>query len=164
MREKASWDAQQSILNQAKQARDQTALDAQGQTMQRISEYRAEQQKKLAGIIPELAKPEGAQKFDTELRANLKEYGFTPDEVTQWMAGPWDHRQVLIARDAAKWRALNAKKPEVANKLKTVPKVLKPGASTTSADRQNAGLTQLRAKLKKTGDLKTAGKLFERFA
>ena len=164
LREKAADDRQRALLAQAQTARDQAAVQAQAQSAQKIMEYRAEQQKKLAAVFPELAKPEGAQKFDAELRASLTEYGFSEDEVKQWMAGPWDHRQVLLARDAMKYRALKKANPEVTAKLKSKPKVLKPGASTAAGDRQNAGVNQLRARLKKTGDIKTAGKLFERFA
>ena len=164
LREQAEDRRQRNLLAQAQTVRDQAAAQAQAQSAQKIMEYRAEQQKKLAAVYPELAKPEGARKFDAELRANLTEYGFSEDEVTQWMAGPWDHREVLMARDAMKWRTLKKAEPKVTAKLKSVPKVLKPGSSTAASDRQNAGVNQLRARLKKTGDLKTAGKLFERFA
>ncbi len=50
-------------------------------------------------------------------------YGLTEQEIR----ASTDHRLILIARDAMRWQKLQKSKPAIVNKVKTAPKLLKPG-------------------------------------
>ena len=94
-------------------------------TMQR--EYQA-----LVSAMPQLADPEAAAKFDTDLRTGLKS-GYGLDDAT--INSVADHRFYLLAADALKYRESEAAKAKATATLPTrkvtpVPtvKAVKPGA------------------------------------
>lgn len=103
----------QRVQAQIAQQNEQLSKDAQ----------QAEQQKlytKLQTSKSELAKAG----ITTEAVAKIyesagKAYGYEPAEL----AGNLDHRLVLLLKDAAAYRAIQAKKPEVQNKVREAPKM-----------------------------------------
>ena len=74
-----------------------------------------------------------------------------------------DHRALLVAYDAARFRESQKALKASAKSLGTKPKVAKPGASTTPAQANDEQTKQLRQQLKKTGKIDDAARLFERF-
>lgn len=74
--------------------------------------------------------------------------GYTPEELQS----VFDPRFVHMAWEAAQYRKLQSAKPQVANKVKNVGPVIKPGSSDAKQSTQNSRVNDLRSKLKKTGD------------
>jgi len=91
--------------------------------------------------------------------AYMAERGFSEQEVGSLM----DHRALLVAYDAARFRESQKALKASAKQLGQKPKVAKPGASTTPAQANDEATKALRQQLKKTGRLDDAAKLFERF-
>tara|TARA_R110000868_G_scaffold19561_7_gene84224 strand:- start:1214 stop:2212 length:999 start_codon:yes stop_codon:yes gene_type:complete len=82
------------------------------------------------------------------------DYGYKPDEVGSWV----DPRAFKVLHDAYQFRQLKAEKPLVGNKVVNVPKVLKPGATTTaSASQRNTEAAM--GKLQKSGRIEDAAAL-----
>jgi hypothetical protein len=106
---------------------------------------------KLTHAIPEWADEKIAKKEKAEIREYLKSLGFSDQETGQ----VYDHRQVLILRDALKARQLQQSKPEVMKKVKAAPKLVKPGVKPSKDDVDAKQLRDLRHK-HKAGD-KQAG-------
>ena len=91
--------------------------------------------------------------------AYMAERGFSEQEVGSLM----DHRALLVAYDAARFRESQKALKASAKQLGQKPKVAKPGASTTPAQANDEQTKALRQQLKKSGRLDDAAKLFERF-
>ena len=91
--------------------------------------------------------------------AYMAERGFSEQEVGSLM----DHRALLVAYDAARFRESQKALKASAKQLGQKPKVAKPGASTTPAQANDEATKALRQQLKKSGRLDDAAKLFERF-
>lgn len=118
-----------------------------------------ENYQRLIEAIPTWLDPATAQKEQTELQAALvNEFKFTPEEVGMLA----DHRVVLMARDAAAYRALKAKTADVKAKVAKAPQLAKPGAPKAG---NAAALQTYQAvqRAKQTGSIKDAAKAFERF-
>lgn len=151
----AEWSAKQQEFQQRNQQIQQAFAQIQGersqlqtQQQERFKEVLAEEGKKLMQAIPEWADESVAQKERNELRTYLKSnYNFSDDEVNQIA----DHRHVLLIRDAMKYRALQAKKPEIEKKVKKAPKLVKPGQSKDAREREQNSLKKLKQTVKKSG-------------
>ena len=89
----------------------------------------------------------------------MAERGFSEQELSSLM----DHRALLVAYDAARFRESQKALKASAKNLGKKPAVAKPGASTTPAQANDEQTKKLREQLKKTGKLDDAAKLFERF-
>lgn len=92
--------------------------------------------------------------------AYMAERGFSEQEVGSLM----DHRALLVAYDAARFRESQKALKASAKQLGQKPQVAKPGASVTKAQASDEQAKALRQQLKKTGRLEDAAKLFERFS
>ena len=91
--------------------------------------------------------------------AYMAERGFSEQEVGSLM----DHRALLVAYDAARFRESQRALKASAKQLGQKPKVAKPGASVGKAEANDEQTKALRQQLKKSGRLEDAAKLFERF-
>lgn len=115
--------------------------------------YRSEQTKLLDSKIPEWSDKGKREKDVAELASILTEaYGITEQELRSCV----DHRQILLARDAASWRKLQKAKPAVLNKVKTAPKLLKPGTSQSQASKDGFVAQKERDRLRSTGKVSDA--------
>lgn len=92
--------------------------------------------------------------------AYMAERGFSEQEVGSLM----DHRALLVAYDAARFRESQKALKASAKQLGQKPQVAKPGASVSKAQAGDEQAKALRQQLKKTGRLEDAAKLFERFS
>ena len=90
----------------------------------------------------------------------MAERGFSEQEVGSLM----DHRALLVAYDAARFRESQKALKASAKQLGQKPKVAKPGAGATPAEVSDEQTKALRQQLKKSGRLEDAAKLFERFS
>jgi len=144
------YNAIQGLKHQALQNWQKQQAELQEKSKQEHSKVLQEEQQRLIEKIPDFADPIKAKALTKEIGDYLKDHGFRDEEL----ANIWDHRQILVIRDAMKYRALQSKKPEVTSKVKEVPKLLKPGAKPP-ADAK-AGLREKIARLKKTGRVEDA--------
>ena len=87
---------------------------------------------------------------------DLKARGFSDTEIE----GVSDHRVLLMARDAMRWRE-SASKTDAAKKkiVKIAKKTIRPGAKQTKDEQRTEALQPIRQRLKKTGDWKDAAEL-----
>lgn len=93
---------------------------------------------------------------DSAMRKQVETLGFSENELKGRFADP---RFLQLVHKAAKWDALQATKGKSLEAVKSAPPVLKPGASKPGAA-QAQNYQDARAKLRKTGDVRDAAKLF----
>lgn len=104
----------------------------------------AEEHQKLLESVPDW-KDQTKAKADLEaMVAHAKSYGFTDAELSQ----VYDHRTVLLLRDAMRYRDLMAKKPDAERKVQKV-KAATPGGLKTPE--KNADYKRALEQLGKTG-------------
>lgn len=118
-----------------------------------------ENHQRLVEAIPSWLDATTANKEVAELqRALVDDFRFTPEEVGKLS----DYRIVLMARDAAKYRALQAKAKDVKATVEKAPKLTKPGTPKVgNAEALKTYQTVQRAK--QTGNIKDVAAAFERF-
>ena len=118
---KAALEERQALLAHVQGESDRVKQEATAERLSREYEL-------LTKAMPQLADPEGAAKFDGELRKYLKAGGlkFTDAEIS----GIVDHRYYLLAEKARKFDALQAARASLPAK-KTAPettvKTVRPG-------------------------------------
>lgn len=152
------WQAKQTALASARAQQDAVNRQIEGERQEKFKTWVAEQEKILQAEIPEWGKDiEAGKKEIEQIRSHLISRGI-PEKDAQAMA---DANLILIARDAMLYRQAKAK-AAAAEKAPVAPKPLKSGPpqTQTSEDERAAALQQ---QLRKTGDVRVAAKLFERF-
>ncbi len=126
----------------------------QAQQQADYQSYLAEQGKLLDSKFPEWSDKGKREKDVTEMVATLSEaYGITEQELRACV----DHRQILMARDAMRWQKLQKSKPATLQKVRSAPKLIRPGAQqsrTANADEQSQ---KARLNLRRTGRPQDAG-------
>ena len=123
---------------------------------QEFSKYLEEQQKKLSVKVPEMNHPEKGSEFKKQMRNYLSSVGFNNQEIDS----VYDHRYVLLVRDAMNYRNLQKAKPEIKKKAVNAPKVVRGGVSKSKGQQQAEVRRQQLSKLRKTGKVADAAKLF----
>ena len=122
---KAQVDRKREALAQGQQALALEAQQMQQQYEANMVEYRNQQLEALKAADTMFADAEKGQAFVKELESFMRDSGFSDQEIQQFGAA-FDHRTVLMMRDAMRYRALEKGKGEV-KKLKKLPQVTKPG-------------------------------------
>ena len=107
----------------------------------------------LQKVIPNFQADETRQR----IASTAKVLGYTDEEV----ASLNDPRLVVALHKAAQWDRLQANKPQATNKAGKAPPVTRPGSNTTANNAAVAKQNALRARLKKSGDLKDVAALLE---
>lgn len=149
----ASFQQRQAQINHVANLLGQEHSAAQQQAAQQQQAYLSEQQKLMETKLPEWNDASRRDKELAELIPTVKDaYGITEEEVR----GVTDHRELLILRDAWQWQKLQKAKPAIVNKVKTAPKLLKPGTSQSKAAQTNLQLQQDRTRLKGSGKVRDA--------
>ena len=123
---------------------------------QEFSKYLEEQQKKLSVKVPEMNHPEKGSEFKKQMRNYLSSVGFNNQEIDS----VYDHRYVLLVKDAMNYRNLQKAKPEIKKKAVNAPKVVRGGVSKSKGQQQAEVRRQQLSKLRKTGKVADAAKLF----
>jgi hypothetical protein len=166
---RATNPAEYSIKRQEFQER-QTALNqyltqVQQSHVQQQAQAQWGQQAKLAGERqaalakrPEWANMETFRKDYESIASGLRQAGFSEQEINSIA----DHRVLLAADAAARYWALQQKKPEVTQRVKLAPKLVKPG--TRKADPKGDGYEQAKARLRKTHSDDDAAAAFTHYA
>jgi hypothetical protein len=133
----------------------QQAAYAQQQQQEQVKEILRQESERLAEALPEFRDPAKAKAVRGELRNFLQTMGYTDTEI----ATVFDHRQVMIIRDAMEYRKLKEKGVEVKNKVATAPKLSKPGSQESKAG--NEAFRDKLAKLRKSGRVEDAAELIK---
>lgn len=131
-----------------------------GRTDAQMQEHLSGERDKLLSVMPEFNDPEVAQKSLGAMQEFLVDtnnpYHFTPEEV----AGVTDHRLIMMAIDAQKYRDSLKKRDVATKKVKKLPKLVKTGAKTQSkAAAKKAAIDQKRVRLKRSGSTNDAAAL-----
>jgi hypothetical protein len=137
-------EARDAKLNQLQQKQAQFEKgQADAAQSLRIAEENA-----LLAKLPEWRNSEKAASEKQAIIRNLTSYGYQPAEIAQLM----DHRTVLLARDAMKWRELQANKANTVKQVRDAPPVVKPGAATAQTDpNSKAGFQKFTQEFRKQG-------------
>ena len=153
---------QQHLFNQrqaayAQNQREQSALleKAKAEQAKEHSSYIQRQQQDLLAKLPEWKDEAKAKAESDSIKIYLKEQGYGDDDVKNIT----DHRAVLIARDAMRYRALVAKAQAAEKKVANVPtKVERSGVS--SSDRDSSGKQAAMRQLARTNSVEDAARVF----
>lgn len=142
----------------AVQAERQRIAEKQNAERQsQLQQYLAEQQSRLQQAIPEYADPQKGEEVRRDIRTYAQGIGFTEAELNQ----VYDSRAVQVLWEAAQYRKLVSKSPEVTKRVSEAPKTLKPGTGKVSNPESDAIKTDMN-RLRKTGKARDAASLFER--
>ena len=142
------------IANQLGQERQQ----GQQQAAQQQQAYLQDQMKLMETKIPEWADSKVRERDIADMSVIAHQaYGITEQEVK----GLTDHREILVLRDAMRWQKLQKSKPATLNKVKTAPRLLKPGTTQSRAEQVVSSLKEGKDKLRQSGSLRDAKPLLK---
>jgi len=133
----------------------QHAEEQQREQTEQYKETLKQEQEKLVSFIPEFGNEAKRKALVADMNRYMTEQGFTDAEIN----GIYDHRQILVIRDAMAYRDLKTKQPEVKNKVIKAPKFQKPGSG--EKPNQDKVTQQLRNRLKKSGRVEDAAALIK---
>ena len=123
---------------------------------QEFQKYMEEQQKQLNIKLPELSHPEKGSQFKKQMRDYLSSVGFNSQEIDS----VYDHRYVMLVKDAMSYRNLQKAKPQIKKKAVNAPKVVKSGVSKSKGQQEAEVKRQQLSRLKKSGKVADAAKIF----
>ena len=124
--------------------------------MEEFNKYLQEQQKQLTVKVPEINHPEKGPQFKTQMRDYLSNMGFDSKEIDS----VYDHRYVMLVKDAMSYRNLQKAKPQIKKKAVNAPKVVKGGVSKSKGQQAAEVKRQQLSRLKKSGKVADAAKIF----
>ena len=154
---KQKADRNKELAVHYKAEREKAALETQEAQRVQYEAYQQEQYGLLVQAIPEIAHAEKGPKLNASLRTEALERGYSEQELKRLV----NHRDVLILRDAMRYRDLQKAKSSTVKKLKGLPKVVKPGVTPEKGDiARQRGAAALQ-RLKKSGTRNDAAKLIE---
>lgn len=141
---RAAYDERARFWGAVAEERQRLAAEA-------FQRQRQQGEERLMEALPEWRDANKRQEVAGKIKSALNSYGFTEAEL----AGVTDHRVLLVALDAAKWRdAQTARQTAEAKKsAPPVPKVIRPGSATDSAGQKSKMARDLATKAIRTGRL-----------
>lgn len=141
------------------QAQIKSKLDAKAQEIGAKQQYFQQSQAQAAqqifaaeaqALVAKLPEWRNSEKAQSEKQAIAKElgtyYGFNAAEIGSLM----DHRMVMVARDAAAYRALQAGKAERLKQVRAAPPAVRPGTASTQQT-SRTDFVNARMELRKLG-------------
>ena len=123
---------------------------------QEFNKYLGEQQKLLTQKIPEFMDEQKGPRFKQQMRDYLGNIGFNDTEINS----VYDHRYVMLVKDAMSYRNLQKAKPGIKKKVANAPKVVKGGVAKSKGQADAEAKRQQLSKLRKTGQVRDAAKFF----
>lgn len=147
----ADFQQRYADYQKAVQERHTLANRMSAEQEREVAEWRKTERDKLHEKLPEWRDPGKAQAEQKLVAEYLMEQGYSQDDLKEL----FDHRALIVAREAALWRQHQAAvKSAKAKQTKPEPaKAIKPGAAQQkTGDQQVAKVDQLRAKAKRTGN------------
>lgn len=154
----ASFQQRQAQINHVANLLGQEHQQSQQQAALQQQTYLQEQMRLLESKVPEWSSDDSRKKALADMAPVFKEsYGISAEEL----GNVADHRYLLIARDAWQWQKLQKAKPAVVNKVKTAPKLLKPGTPMSKETKSQLQLNHDAARLKESGKVRHAKPLLK---
>lgn len=145
-------------LNMAKQEQAKISQEQQEAAQKSLQKEVADNERILAERRPAWAKdPQKGREQVQSIRQYMKDMGVpaqTADSV-------YDANSIIIAEKAMLYDKLQAEKPAVLKKVRTAPKVVKPGPSKPQVDPKKKALRANLNRLRQTGDYRDAAKAFK---
>lgn len=149
-KQRANWEAWQDWARTIDDNKRKLEAESVAQTEAQIKARIKNESEALFTAKPELREKSKRDEWKGNLLATLPDaYGFTAEEILATA----DHRMLLMADDAAKWRALQKQKPQAMQKAKDAPPVQKPGARPTPAQAKAKIAGKNTERLRQTGSL-----------
>ena len=134
----------------------QVSQQTQELQAQEFNKYLGEQQQLLSRKIPELLDDQKGPRFKQQMRDYLGNIGFNDSEINS----VYDHRYVMLVKDAMSYRNLQKAKPGIKKKVANAPKVVKGGVAKSKGQADAEAKRQQLSKLRKTGQVRDAAKFF----
>ncbi len=145
LRQQAAYQQRASQFQAALQHRQslQSRIDTDAQRKQQ--EYASHEAEKLLDRVPEWRNEAKRSKESGEIAEYLTTLGYSSEELAQLV----DHRALLVARDAARYRALQAAKAK--QSAPQITKTVKPGAARPETNNKDARYQEALAKARRSG-------------
>jgi hypothetical protein len=156
VRQRELWRDKKERQQQLESERQRLMYQRQQEQAQEMQRIAAENQQKLLEAVPEWADPEKGTQERQAVKKYLQEIGFSNEEVSQI----YDHRAVLVARDAMRYRQMMAKKQSV-QPTQTKTKTAKPGVATTVSEQSTKTKKRSLQRLQQTGRVADAAAAIE---
>lgn len=150
VRQNAAFQQRYADYQKAIQERSALANRMTAEQEKEIAEWRKSEREKLHEKLPEWKDPQKAGAEQRLVAEYLIEQGYTQDDLKDL----FDHRAMIVAREAALWRQSQAAKASVKDKqVKPEPaKAIKPGVANQVTKDQNAvKVDELRKRAQRTG-------------
>ena len=155
----AEMTQQEKQLSAVQAERQRIAEMQQADAVQKQRHHIAQQAELVSQLIPDYSDAQKGEALRKELRLYAKSIGYSDAEVN----AVYDARTVKALYDAMQFSKLQKAKPEVTKKVSQAPKVLKPGVSQSKQNSNSEQIKRDKSQLKKTGRVKDAARLFEKF-
>lgn len=155
----AEMTQQEKQLNAVQAERQRIAEMQQADAVQKQRNHIAQQAELVSQLIPDYSDAQKGEALRKELRLYAKSIGYSDAEVN----AVYDARTVKALYDAMQFSKLQKAKPEVTKKVSQAPKVLKSGVSQSKQNSNSEQIKRDKSQLKKTGRVKDAARLFEKF-
>ena len=117
------------------------------------------EQSKVLSLVPEFNDPGKASKLKSDMKSYLTNVGYNDQEINTI----YDSRQVLLIRDALAYDKIRRANPKVKKKVLNAPKVMRSGTTKTNAEQVARLRNEKLNRLKKTGKVADAAKVFKDF-
>jgi hypothetical protein len=154
------FEALSSQLQQAEAARlglRQQQRQQEAALQQARLRHRNEQWRALVTHLPELAEPAKARREVQAMTDYLVNAGYSRDELDRLV----DHRDFILARKAMLYDRMSQSADKVEEKVRTLPKVQRPGAAPARGDRGGERRTALMNRLRRSGSTEDAARAIE---
>jgi hypothetical protein len=145
-------------LQAVQMERARIAQQQQAEQSQNLNSHLAVEAQKLAEAIPEYADEQKSVQVKKDIRDYARKIGWSDEEL----ASVYDSRAVLTLYRAMQYEKLMGNKAGVTKKVNEAPKMLKPGVSRQT-DVNSEQTKKAQNQLKRTGKVRDAASVFERF-
>ena len=156
VRQRELWRDKRERQQHMMQEQQRLQAQQQQEQAQQIQQIVAENRQKLLEAVPEWSDPDVGTREQQELRKFLKETGFAEDEISQI----YDHRAVLVARDAMRYRQMMQKRQNLAP-AKPKSKTAAPGVAHTVSENKGKSRKRQMQRLTQTGRVADAAAAIE---
>jgi hypothetical protein len=148
VRANAAFQQRYANYQAAIQERQQLANRMTAEQEQEVTEWRKGEAKALQEKLPEWRDEKVKSAETRQIAEFLIKQGYSQEELSEL----FDHRALLVARNAAKWEAHQAAQKTLKDKqVKPEPtKGLKPGAAQQKPDQQVSKVDELRKRAQRT--------------
>lgn len=150
----ADWDRFQKQRSAIKAEREEATRKVAADQAESFTRTIEGEKSKLLEALPAWNDADVAKKERAELVDYAKSVGYSDDDISR----VYDHRLILLLRDAAAHRRAEKAKPEVKKKIEQV-RVAAPGPK--SSRKPVTEVTKAKQRLAKTGRVEDAAKAFE---